>query len=126
MARTAHHASLARRRCTDDQLPGRPLQSVVLYDLRYSALAAAPTAGKPAPRLIRRTVNVYRLPRHHQDRTVAHWAEQEERRARQRLRGRVGTLLRLVNSPTGTLDLDAADTVDVPPTRHRHSGVWFA
>ncbi|MFB7358322.1 hypothetical protein [Streptomyces gardneri] len=118
MARTAHHSSAARRRSTNDWLPGQPWRSVVLYDLRY---------GSPGPpRLIRRAVNVYSLPRHHQDRTVAHWATQEERRARQRLRSRVGVLLRLVNSPAGALDLEAADAVDIPPARHRHSGVWFA
>ncbi|ALO10164.1 hypothetical protein AQF52_4570 [Streptomyces venezuelae] len=118
MARTAHHASPARRRGAEEWLPGQPWQSVVLYDLRY---------GSPGPpRLIRRAVNVYSLPRHHQDRTVAHWAAQEERRARQRLRSRAGVLLRLVNSPAGALDLDAADAVDIPPARHRHSGVWVA
>ncbi|MGA5220886.1 hypothetical protein ACPCAE_33120 [Streptomyces cinereoruber] len=101
----------------------------MLHDLRYGAgdLAEAVRASRrPHPRPVRRAVAVYSLPRHHWDKTVAHWAAEQERRARQRLRERVGRVLRLVNTPDGTLDLAAAEAVDVPPARHRHSGVWFA
>ncbi|MFC8264950.1 hypothetical protein ACFUIZ_04365 [Streptomyces cinereoruber] len=129
MARTAHHPSLARRRLSPDHLTGEPFHAVVLYDLRYGAgdLAEAVRASRrPHPRPIRRAVAVYSLPRHHWDKTVAHWAAEQERRARQRLRERVGRVLRLVNTPDGVLDLAAAESVDVPPARHRHSGVWFA
>ncbi|MFJ7127421.1 hypothetical protein [Streptomyces sp. NPDC098101] len=129
MARTAHHPSLARRRSSVDWLPGEPFHSVVLYDLRYGAgefAEAVREARRPRPRLVRRAVAVYSLPRHRWDKTVAHWAAEQERRARQLLRRRVGTVLGLVNTPGGALDPDAADAVDVPPARHRHSGVWVA
>lgn len=76
--------------------------------------------------MVRRTVDVYSFPRHQRDRSVAEWSAVEERRARQRLRAQVGTLLGLVNSTTGELALDAADTVDVPPARHRRSSLWLA
>ncbi|WP_234363769.1 MULTISPECIES: hypothetical protein [unclassified Streptomyces] len=129
MARTAHHPSLARRRSPADWLPGDPHHAVVLYDLRYDAgdlAEAAREARRPRPRPVRRAVAVHSLPRHRWDKTVAHRAAEQERRARQRLRERVGTVLRLVNTPDGALDLAAAESVDVPPARHRHSGVWFA
>ncbi|WP_259370089.1 hypothetical protein [Streptomyces lincolnensis] len=69
---------------------------------------------------------VYSFPRHRRDGSVAEWSALEERRARQRLRAQVGTLLRLVNATTGELALDAADTVDIPPARHRRSSLWLA
>ncbi|MFE9927921.1 hypothetical protein [Streptomyces sp. NPDC005533] len=75
---------------------------------------------------MRRTVAVYAFPRHQQDRSVARWSAQEERRARQRLRAQVGTLLRLVRSTSDELALDAADMVDIPPARHRRSSLWLA
>ncbi|MFI5746597.1 hypothetical protein ACIBBE_11755 [Streptomyces sp. NPDC051644] len=39
---------------------------------------------------------------------------------------RTGILRRLVNTPTGELAREAADTVDVPPAYHRHSSIWLA
>jgi hypothetical protein len=71
-------------------------------------------------------VEVYSFARHRRDRSVAEWSATEERRARQRLRAQVGLLRGLVNSAAGELALDAADTVDVPPTRHRHGSLWLA
>ncbi|MFB9435066.1 hypothetical protein [Streptomyces showdoensis] len=50
----------------------------------------------------------------------------EERRARQRLRARLGVVIRLVDSPAGRLAPEAADTVDVPPARHRRAALWLA
>ncbi|WP_240449822.1 hypothetical protein [Streptomyces sp. S1] len=129
MARTAHHPSLARRRSSPDRLKGEPFHAVVLHDLRYGAgeLAAAVREGRRArPRPVRRAVAVHSLPRHQWDKTVAHWAAEQERRTRQLLRKRVGTVLGLVNAPGGVLDPDAADAVDIPPARHRHSGVRVA
>jgi hypothetical protein len=38
----------------------------------------------------------------------------------------MGTLLSLVNTTAGELALDAADTVDVPPARHRRGSLWLA
>ncbi len=76
--------------------------------------------------MVRRTVAVHSWPRHQRDRSVARWSAAEERRARQRLRTQAGSLLRLVNSATGELALDAADTVDVPPARHRRGSLWLA
>lgn len=69
---------------------------------------------------------VYSFARHQRDGSVAEWSALEERRARQRLRAQVGTLLRLVNATTGELALDAADTVDIPPARHRRGSLWLA
>ncbi|MDX2560859.1 hypothetical protein PV371_14510 [Streptomyces sp. TX20-6-3] len=129
MARTAHHIPRSRRPIPDDRLSGDPYLSLVLYDLRRDAACLAEAAREgagPRPRAIRRTVALYDWPRFRQDRTVARWAVMEERRARTRLRTRTGLLLRLVNLPGGTLDPGAADTVDVPPARHRRSGLWFA
>lgn len=57
---------------------------------------------------------------------VAQWAATEERRTRQRLRTQVATLLRLVNTTAGELAFDAADTVDIPPARHRRGALWHA
>lgn len=77
--------------------------------------------------MIRRTVNVYSFARHQHDRSVAQWSAVEERRARQRLRAQVGTILKLVNSATRhELALDAADMVDIPPAHHRRSSLWLA
>ncbi|OKJ64759.1 hypothetical protein AMK27_02405 [Streptomyces sp. CB02009] len=129
MARTAHHIPRSRRRLADEDPWRDPYLSLVLYDLRRDAAClteAAREGARPRPRAIRRTVALYDWPRFQQDRTVAHWAAMEERRARTRLRIRTGLLLRLVNLPGGTLDPGAADTVDVPPARHRRCGLWFA
>ncbi|MET9540251.1 hypothetical protein ABZY16_22515 [Streptomyces sp. NPDC006553] len=129
MARTAHHIPRSRRLIPDDRLAGDPCLSLALYDLRRDAAClteAAREGARPRPRAIRRTLAPYDRPRFRQDRTVAHWAAKEERRARTRLRIRTSLLLRLVNSPGGTLDPEAADTVDVPPARHRRSGLGVA
>ncbi|MEU7661141.1 hypothetical protein AB0B60_22090 [Streptomyces lincolnensis] len=129
MTRTAHHLPPSRSRKTPDHSPGKPWRSVVLHDLRYSAQSftdATRESRRPQPRRVRRTVAVYSFPRHRRDGSVAEWSALEERRARQRLRAQVGTLLRLVNATTGELALDAADTVDIPPARHRRSSLWLA
>lgn len=128
MARTAHHRR-SRSLDTYGWSPGSPWSSVVLHDRRYSVrdvTEATQKSRRPTPSTIRRTVDVYSLPRYRQDRSVALAAATEERRARQRLRARVGLLLRLVNSPADALVHDAADAVDVPPARHRRSALWLA
>ncbi|MEU7255638.1 hypothetical protein AB0B21_07495 [Streptomyces rimosus] len=102
---------------------------MVLHDLRYSARTlteAARESRRPRPRRVRRTVVIHSFPRYQRDRSVARWSAQEERRARQRLRRQVGNLLGLVNSVSGELALDAVDTVDVPPARHRRGALWLA
>ncbi|WP_256962186.1 hypothetical protein [Streptomyces sp. NRRL B-24572] len=129
MARTAHHPSRGRRRFRADMLKGQPWHAVVLHDLRYSTrdVSEAVREGRrPRPHPVRRAVEVYAFPRHQGDGSVAREAAVEERRARQRLRRRAGTLLRLVDSPGGVIDLDAADLVDIPPARHRRGGLWLA
>ncbi|MEU2914325.1 hypothetical protein ACWCQ0_33490 [Streptomyces massasporeus] len=57
---------------------------------------------------------------------MARWSAVEERRARQRLRTQVGTLLRLVNTTADELALEDADTVDIRPARHRRGSLWLA
>ncbi|MEU6553465.1 hypothetical protein ABZ915_24765 [Streptomyces sp. NPDC046915] len=102
---------------------------MVLRDLRYSARSltdAARESRRPHPCAVRREVDFYSFARHGHDRSVAWWSATEERRARQRLRAQVGTLLRLVNSTADELALDAADAVDVPPARHRRGSLWLA
>ncbi|MER6346050.1 hypothetical protein ACWC10_22765 [Streptomyces sp. NPDC001595] len=102
---------------------------MVLHDLRYSARVladAAREARRPRPRRIRREVNVRTFARRQRDPSVAEWSALEERRARQRLRSRLGTLLKLVASTADGLALDAVDRVDVPPARHRRSSLWLA
>ncbi|WP_318211523.1 hypothetical protein [Streptomyces sp. SJL17-1] len=129
MARTAHHIPRSRRSFPVDRPVGDPWCSLVLYDLRLSTAClteAVRECGRPRPQAIRRTVSVHRWPRFSQDRTVARWSEKEERTARTRLRTQAGLLLRLVNSPDGTLDMRAADAVDIEPARHRRSGLWCA
>ncbi|MFD9934357.1 hypothetical protein ACFWZ6_14635 [Streptomyces massasporeus] len=71
-------------------------------------------------------MDVYSFARYQRDASVAQWSAVEERRARQRLRIQVGTLLGLVNTTAGELALDAADTVDIPPARHRRGSLWLA
>ncbi|MES9525317.1 hypothetical protein [Streptomyces capoamus] len=129
MTRTAHHLAPSHGRGAHACPSGSPWRSVVLHDLRYSAhslAAAAREATRPRPLLVRRAVEVYSFPRHRRDRSVARWAAVEERRARRRLRARAGLILRLVNSPGGELALDAAETVNVPPARHRRGALWHA
>ncbi|MFJ9429451.1 hypothetical protein ACIRQY_07275 [Streptomyces sp. NPDC101490] len=129
MSRTAHHASPARARAAADRPPGRPWGAVVLHGLRYDASGAREAARegrRQRPRAVRRAVEVYAFPRYRGDRTVTREAGVEERRARQRLRRRVGVLRRLVDGPGGRLDLDAAGAADVPEARHRRGALWCA
>ncbi|MFJ2923764.1 hypothetical protein ACIPIU_01865 [Streptomyces massasporeus] len=71
-------------------------------------------------------MDVYSFARYRRDASVARWSAVEERRARQRLRTQVGTLLRLVNTAADELALDTADSVDIPPARHRRGSLWLA
>ncbi|MGW3399398.1 hypothetical protein [Streptomyces sp. NRRL F-5193] len=130
MTRTAHHLS-GDRHDTWDTPGGGPWRAVVLYDLRYGSrvLAEAGGAGRrPRPRRIRRAVRVYALPRYeHGDLSCE--ANLLERRARQALRIRLTAARRLADAPgprPGALDLAAADTVDIPPARHRRGVLWLA
>ncbi|MEU0897750.1 hypothetical protein [Streptomyces massasporeus] len=128
MTRTAHHIRPPRSRSAYDNSSGTPWSSVVLHDLRYSArnfTDATRESRKPRPHRIRRSVDVYSFARYRRDASVARWSAVEERRARQRLRTRVGILLRLVNT-ADELALDAANTVDIPPARHRRGSLWLA
>jgi hypothetical protein len=59
------------------------------------------------------------------DRSVARWSAVRERRARQQLRLRLVTARALADGRTGPLTAGAADTVDVPPVRHRHHAIWL-
>ncbi|MEU7015643.1 hypothetical protein AB4225_32485 [Streptomyces sp. 2RAF24] len=111
MSRTAHHVPPSHARVAGDRRPGGPWHALVLHDPRRGT---------------RRSVAVYSFPRHNRDRSVARMAAQAERRARQRLRARLGVVVRLVGSRTGALAVDAADAVDIPPARHRHAALWLA
>lgn len=135
MARTAHHLPLARagKDTGTDRTAGdrRPWRSVRLYDLRYSARALAEAgraSRRPVPEAVRRSVDVHFWARADtRDRYVSTRAAIDERRDRQRLRARLGALRRLVDSPGGgALVLDAAESPDVPPARHRHGARWLA
>ncbi|MEU9573792.1 hypothetical protein AB0D62_28790 [Streptomyces massasporeus] len=129
MTRTAHHIRPPHSRSAYDNSAGKPWRSVVLHDLRYSAHSIAQAAResrRPRPDKVRRAVDVYSFARYQRDASVAQWSAVEERRARQRLRTQVGTLLALVNTSVGELALDAAEMVDIPPTRHRRGSLWLA
>ncbi|MFE4593726.1 hypothetical protein [Streptomyces laurentii] len=130
MSRTAHHTRTTHTSRTptaeDRSRPGGPWHAVVLYDLRFEAggRAAAGREGRRAvPRRVRRAVAVFAFPRYQRDASVGRWAAVEERRARQRLRARVGTVIKLVNSAPA---IEAADAVDIPPARHRRGALWWA
>ncbi|MDK1344568.1 hypothetical protein QNO09_14855 [Streptomyces sp. 378] len=71
-------------------------------------------------------MEIYSFPRHQRDRSVAEWSAAHERRERQRLRTQVEALVKLVNSPGDRLALDTAESVDIPPARHRRSSLWLA
>ncbi|MER5829973.1 hypothetical protein ABT116_03930 [Streptomyces sp. NPDC002130] len=71
-------------------------------------------------------MEVYSFARRRRDRSIAEWSALEERRARQRLRTQVGTLMGLVHAGVDEVALEAADSVDIPPTRHRRSSLWHA
>ncbi|MFJ4539768.1 hypothetical protein ACIP39_27945 [Streptomyces tibetensis] len=71
-------------------------------------------------------MDVYAFARRRRDRSIAEWSALEERRARQRLRTQVGTLMGLVRHGVDELALEAVDSVDVPPARHRRSALWHA
>ncbi|MFF5369869.1 hypothetical protein [Streptomyces sp. NPDC013187] len=71
-------------------------------------------------------MEVYAFARRRRDRFIAEWSALEERRARQRLRAQVGTLMGLVHDCVDELALDAVDSVDIPPARHRRSALWHA
>lgn len=116
MARTAHHRARAPHRYDT-------VLTTELYDLRYSAAVltdAARDGRRPRPRVVRRRVAVRTWARDIRDTSVARWTAEQERRARQELRRRVRLVRALVNRPAGPLDPDAAEAVEVPPTRHRH------
>ncbi|MFD0373596.1 hypothetical protein [Streptomyces sp. NPDC127114] len=113
MSRTAHHRPPAHCRAAGFPRDGAPWRAVVLYDLRYDRHGV--------PRRIRREVTVYSWARHHRDGSVRRWAVTEERRARQRLRTALGAARRLAN--TARQD---ADSVDIPPARHRRAALWWA
>ncbi|MEK9517861.1 hypothetical protein ACIOMM_07590 [Streptomyces sp. NPDC087908] len=129
MARTAHHIPGSRRWPTDEQRPGAPWRSLVLYDLRHDRARRADDGDdreRPRPRAVRRAVAFRSWPRFNRDAGVARTSAREERRARQRLRAGTGRLLHLVNNPGGTVDPDAADLLDIPPAHHRHASLWLA
>ncbi|MFD4771200.1 hypothetical protein [Streptomyces niveus] len=125
MPRTAHHRALSRAQAAPDS---RCWRRVRLYDLRYSARAVAGTTRRPVPQAVRRSVDVRSRARADtHDRSVAVVAALDERRDRQRLRGQLTALRRLVDTPgPGVLALAEADAVDVLPARHRRCALWLA
>jgi hypothetical protein len=106
--------------------PNAPRHSVPLGDLRYSTRSLAEAtaqARRPRPQTIRRRVDVYRFPRHNRDRGIARASTLEERRSRQHLRAQTGILLGLLNTPTGEPTPEAADAIDIPPSKHRNGSL---
>ncbi|MFI8264340.1 MULTISPECIES: hypothetical protein [unclassified Streptomyces] len=129
MSRTAHHIRSRRGPAPDaalgDELVHAALvhtvlvHTVLVRDLRFSVrcLAEASRAGRRSrPQTLRRRVTVRRLPRCLRDSSVAVMAAQAERRARQRLRADLRSVLLL----------GRAEDADVLPARHRHGALWLA
>ncbi|WP_234352811.1 hypothetical protein [Streptomyces sp. NRRL B-1140] len=71
-------------------------------------------------------MKVYSFARSRRDRSIAEWSTLEERRARQRMRAQAATLKGLLHAGVDERALEAADAVDIPPTRHRRSSLWHA
>ena len=129
MSRTVHHVS--RSRSDVGGVPGGAWRSVVLVDLRFgdaSLRKAARDGRRPYPEVVRRRSAVYLWARADPcDRFVARWADAEERRERQRLRRSAGVIRQVANAAVeGRLAVEAVRDLDVPPARHRRSGIWLA
>jgi hypothetical protein len=104
---------------------------VVVSDLRYSArslVEAERERRRPRPEPVRRRVDVYSYARSAvRDRSLSRMAAHEERRARQRLRVRLGVARRSADRPGRSgpvLRGDFGNSTDIGPVRHRHSAVW--
>ncbi|MFE3932812.1 hypothetical protein ACFXPJ_03140 [Streptomyces goshikiensis] len=124
MSRTAHHIRSRRAPAPDaalrdEHVNAELVHTVLVRDLRFSArcLAEAARAGRrPRPRPPRPPTRARRRPRTPRPTGGPVMAAQEERRARQRLRADVRSVLLLGH----------AEDTDVLPARHRHGVLWLA
>lgn len=129
MSRTAHHPIPRRlEEASESAFSEGPWRSVRCFDLRYSArvLAEAAREGRrPRPRRIVRRVDVYAWGRYlASDGEIGAAAALAEGRERMRLRAGVVLVRAVVNSSAaGGLDVTAAESVDIPPARHRRDGL---
>ncbi|GGT14976.1 alpha/beta hydrolase family protein [Streptomyces purpureus] len=100
----------------------------LLAELRADGASAARTEAEIAKsdttrRLLGRHAT-FSWARYIREPCLARWSAVEERRARQRLRARLGLLRGLLHARGE--DAALADTVDVPPARHRRDSLWKA
>lgn len=130
MSRTAHHPIPRRlEEAGGSAFSGAPWRSVRCFDLRYNArvLAEAAREGRrPRPRRIVRRVDVYAWGRHLAcDGEIGAAAALAEGRERMRLRVGVVRVRAVVHgSAAGGFDVTAAESVDIPPARHRRNGLY--
>ncbi|MGW0915015.1 hypothetical protein ACWD1Z_25180 [Streptomyces sp. NPDC002784] len=127
MSRTVHHVP-GRQRTGPPYWPqgiAGPCTRHSLAELRYTRreLAQAAREGRRArPRPLLRSFAAYRYPRGLGERGVSPY----ESRARAGLRSfRVTAVKQLRAASAGTLER-VAETLDHPPTRHRHRDLWEA
>ncbi len=127
MSRTVHHIS-ARHRSGPPYWPygtAGPCTAHSLGELRYTReeLSRAAREGRrPRPKPVARSFAVYTYPRG----LGRRWTSPYESMARARLRSfRTTAVKHLRAAPAGTLER-AAETLDHPPTRHRHRDLWEA
>lgn len=131
MSRTAHHVPLSRSDIGYVLDRPGPWRLVTVVDLRYSDAClkeAARSGRRPHPKLVRRRTVVYSWARADpRDRSVAWWANIEERQGRQRLRRSTELIRQAVNATSNGYRLaELAEDFDVPPMRHRRNAVWQA
>ncbi|MFI9765457.1 hypothetical protein ACIHJG_01150 [Streptomyces sp. NPDC052415] len=127
MSRTVHHVP-GRHRTGPPYWPqglAGPCTRHSLGELRYERqeLSKAVREGRRArPRPLVRSFAAYTYPRGPGERGVSPY----ESRARAALRSfRVTAVKQLRAAPAGTLER-VAETLDHPPTRHRHRDLWEA
>ncbi|MGV9453361.1 hypothetical protein [Streptomyces sp. NPDC003635] len=127
MSRTVHHTP-NRHRTAPAHWPlgtAGPCTAHALAELRFShaELSRARREGRrPGPERVVRAFAAYTYPRGLGER----WTSPYERRARAALQAfRVKALHHLRASSPGSLHT-AAETLDHPPTRHRHRDPWEA
>lgn len=127
MSRTVHHIPGRHRTgppCWPHGTAG-PCTAHFLGELRYAheELSKAEREGRrPRPKRMMRSFAVYTYPRGLGER----WTSPYESRARAELRSFRTTAVKHLRAASAGTPERAAETLDHPPTRHRHRDLWEA